>query len=73
MKLCDGFEYGIVTYRKDDQLVRRVYPDGNWRFVTDLEATIKRDIEAEQGMQDFEEAMWEKWQRDSVDPRAREF
>jgi hypothetical protein len=27
----------------------------------------------EQGMQDFEEAMWKKWQEDSVDPRAREF
>jgi hypothetical protein len=54
MRLCDGFEYAIVTYRKAEQLVRRAYPDGNWQFVTDLEATIKRDIEAEQETQQLD-------------------
>jgi hypothetical protein len=48
MILCDGFQYGIITYRGNDQLVRRPRSMVTWRFVMDLEATIKADIAAEQ-------------------------
>lgn len=47
MILCDGYQYGMVTYRKEEQLVRRSRSGKTWKFVIDLNATIKEDIARE--------------------------
>jgi hypothetical protein len=52
MILCDGFQYGIITYRNRDQLVRRPRSMVTWRFVMNLEATIKEDQEREESYED---------------------